>query len=346
MGSAGKLLPAAVSIVLALIILGPGTSLADGNRSLVQAVPPPDSTLPADKTVITERLSTTQVAGARLAPPHRDYGIDEDGDGLVETLIVEVAIEVFVADAYGIRGTLRDSTGSNYIAYWSVGQSLVEVGMRDLDLSYPGELIMQSGIDGPYLINDLALYQVPSFEDLDHGEHTTQAYLYTEFEVAATLVPPSAPRSLTALSRDTHVSLSWQSPEQNGTSQVDWYRIYRGTESEVLSLQETLWWEVVYIGNGMTNGATFAYNDTGLTNGVTYYYQVSACNHGWLVLEGPRSAEVSATPIADDPSPSEDDSSTGRLPPLLAALLVGGAVLASSVVGAVYVLGRRRRDKI
>jgi len=46
--------------------------------------------------------------------------------------------------------------------------------------------------------------------------------------------------------------------------------------------------------------------DTGLTNGVTYYYQVSAVNGAG---EGPRSAEVSATP-ATPPSPPEDLAAT------------------------------------
>lgn len=328
MGTVAKLLPVVVSVAMALMILDLRTSVVDGSQSLVQAVPPPDSVFSADKAGIIEGLSTAQVAGARLAPPHTDYGLDEDMDGLKEKLIVNVTIEVFVEDRYGVGGNLRDGTGSITIAYWSMWGAL-EVGLRKLCLLYPGESIMQSEIDGPYLIDDLTLYLESTFEALDHGEYTTRAYEYEEFEVAATFLPPSAPRSLIAVAGDAYVSLSWQPPQQNGTSPVQLYYVYRGTESGSLSLLTDVHWALEY-------------NDTGLANDCTYYYQVSARN---ILLEGPCSAEVSATPMADNLSPSEDDSSTGDSPLLAVALLVGGAVLATCVVGAVYVLRRRKRSR-
>ncbi|MFA5896389.1 MAG: fibronectin type III domain-containing protein [Thermoplasmata archaeon] len=100
-------------------------------------------------------------------------------------------------------------------------------------------------------------------------------------EASATPVSvPLAPQNLQATAGDTQVTLTWQAPSANGGSPITNYKIYRGTASGSLSLLTT-------VGNVLT------YTDTGLTNRQTYYYQVSAVN---AIGEGPKSAEVSATP--------------------------------------------------
>ncbi len=98
---------------------------------------------------------------------------------------------------------------------------------------------------------------------------------------------PSAPQNLEASAGDGEVSLSWDTPSDDGGSAITNYRIYRGTTSGNLDLLTT-------VGNVLT------YTDTGLTNGQTYYYRVSAVND---VGEGSRSNEVSATPEADTTVP-------------------------------------------
>jgi hypothetical protein len=59
-----------------------------------------------------------------------------------------------------------------------------------------------------------------------------------------------------------------------------------------------------------TVGSGLVYSDTGLTNGVTYYYQVSALNA--FLVEGPRSQEVSATPVTVPSEPRSLQATPGN----------------------------------
>ncbi|MEE9163792.1 MAG: PKD domain-containing protein [Thermoplasmata archaeon] len=83
---------------------------------------------------------------------------------------------------------------------------------------------------------------------------------------------------------DARVDLTWAPPSGDGGSAITGYNIHRGTSSG----------GEVFIA---TVGNVLAYTDTGLTNTKTFYYQVSAVN---AVGEGPRSNEVSATPMVPD----------------------------------------------
>jgi subtilisin len=109
--------------------------------------------------------------------------------------------------------------------------------------------------------------------------------------------PPSAP-VLTATAGDGTVNLSWTAPS-NGGSQITNYIVYRGTEADGATELTTL-------------GPVQVFSDSGLTNGTSYVYQVAAVN---AIGSGPRSNEVSATPIptpipTPTPSPSPTPSPT------------------------------------
>jgi parallel beta-helix repeat protein len=111
----------------------------------------------------------------------------------------------------------------------------------------------------------------------------------TSLEVSAT--PARTPFNVLnpeALGTDTLVNISWQPPSDNGGSAVTGYRIYKGTESGILTFLEEI-------------GNILYYEDTDVINGMTYYYQVSALN---TFGEGPRLMEVSATPAAIPGAPS------------------------------------------
>jgi len=119
-------------------------------------------------------------------------------------------------------------------------------------------------------------------------------------EVPATPTPtptvPSAPQNLQAVPGDTVVTLTWDPPSSTGNSAITNYRIFRGTASGSLSLHATV-------------GDVLTFADTGLTNSVTYYYQVSAVNG---VGEGPRSAEVAATPALLPSAPQNLQAMAGN----------------------------------
>lgn len=95
---------------------------------------------------------------------------------------------------------------------------------------------------------------------------------------------PSAP-TLTAVARPGRIDLSWAPPSTNGTDPVLGYKLYRGTASGLETFVTTL-------------GIVIWYIDTSVTVGTTYYYQVSAFSSAG---EGPRSNEVSATPLEATP---------------------------------------------
>jgi len=106
------------------------------------------------------------------------------------------------------------------------------------------------------------------------------------------LVNASAPLNLQAIAADGQVSLEWQPPATDGGSPITNYTVYRGTAPGGELFLATI-------------GNVTSHLDAGLTNGVTYYYQVAAVN---AVGEGPRAAEVSATPMPPPMPPSAPQS--------------------------------------
>jgi subtilisin len=98
--------------------------------------------------------------------------------------------------------------------------------------------------------------------------------------------PPSAATLTSATGGNGSVALVWSPPASDGGSPVTNYEIWRGptSGSEVLLLT--------------TVDAGTTYTDASVTNGQTYFYQVAAVNS---VGSGPRSNELSATPLASPP---------------------------------------------
>lgn len=115
-------------------------------------------------------------------------------------------------------------------------------------------------------------YQVSAVNALGEGPKSTEA--------SATPGTPTAPQALHARTTGAQVNLAWQPPVSQGSSPITNYRVYRGTSSGAESF-------LVEIGDSLT------YSDSDVSNGSTYFYQVSAVN---TAGEGPRGAEISATP--------------------------------------------------
>lgn len=149
--------------------------------------------------------------------------------------------------------------------------------------------------------------------DNTHGPNAGAAYA---LDLSSHPSLPSAPQGLHPTPGDRQVLLNWAAPASDGGSPITKYRVYRGTDSSVeLFLAET-------------ENASFS--DTGLPNGVRFYYQVSAVNS---MGEGPRSNEVSMTPVA----PVAPEGLPGWVP--YAALAV---VIAMAEIAAGLLWGRHR----
>ena len=112
----------------------------------------------------------------------------------------------------------------------------------------------------------------------------------------AAITKPGPPNGLTASPGDGKVTLSWKAPGSGGGTGISGYEIYRGTSPGGESGTPV---------NGSLVAGT-SYTVTGLTNGTPYYFTVAAVNKA--KLQGGKSGEASATPVAAGASTSASAS--------------------------------------
>lgn len=111
-----------------------------------------------------------------------------------------------------------------------------------------------------------------------------------EVIIESTLKAPSPPENLSVAPGDKIAYLRWQSPSNNGGSDITEFRIYRSLST----------------GNGALIASVsfdaFTYNDSNLTNGTAYYYYITAVNDNG---EGERSNQISVRPAMTSFTPTE-----------------------------------------
>ncbi|UCE73404.1 MAG: Ig-like domain-containing protein [Methanomassiliicoccales archaeon] len=117
-------------------------------------------------------------------PPHSDYGLDLDGDGLFDYLVVNVTVNVTVAGEYQVSGSLSEGEWIDSDS----NSTYLHVGIQTVELRFPGWLIRNLGENGPYII-DLDVYD--ERYSLDSDVHSTKSYTWDEFDTPpAELDPP------------------------------------------------------------------------------------------------------------------------------------------------------------
>src|SRR5207249_482872 len=89
---------------------------------------------------------------AYLVPPFADAGVDTNGNGRFDDLVVDVNLTVEQTDYYGLHGNLRELDVSASTSWRSYGP-----GSYSVQLLFDGIAINEKGIDGPYVV-DLTLY--------------------------------------------------------------------------------------------------------------------------------------------------------------------------------------------
>lgn len=129
---------------------------------------------------------TTRFLPAQFYPPHSDNGWDTNADGLYEYLVVDVSVNITMADYYEIGGTLRDSMfnfmGNEY--NWTY----LDVGIRTVELRFDGWQIYNHAVNGPYTVS-LSLYD-GSFALLGTDTYATNAYTWSQFQPSSSFYPP------------------------------------------------------------------------------------------------------------------------------------------------------------
>ena len=134
------------------------------------------------------RIGFTQAAvkstGAAFTDSYLEDVIDSDGDGLYNTLVIQMDISVIEAGSYRVLGTLTDGSGSP-VAEASTRTTLT-AGAHDILLQFDGRGIAQSGLDGPYELRDLTLFDLggttPVQADYRAIAYATSAYTYNQFQ--------------------------------------------------------------------------------------------------------------------------------------------------------------------
>ncbi len=125
-----------------------------------------------------------------LNPPHDDYGLDPDSDGLYNHLVVDLSLDASAGGQYRLNASLHDSShlifiaGTENVADLSTGSNIVP-------LYFSGTDIHDSGIDGPYNTT-IRLYDIYG-NFLQRGYHDTNQYNCINFqhEIPSDNTPPS-----------------------------------------------------------------------------------------------------------------------------------------------------------
>jgi len=131
----------------------------------------------ADETIFSVSHQTAALSGS-----YSDYPEDIDGDGRYDNLIIDIGLNVSGSSSFLLSGVLLDSDGGR-IATGAISTTL-SAGTHTVPLRFSGELILNSGVDGPYtlsrvILDDSSVVTVKLDEAYD--VHTTQSYDHNDF---------------------------------------------------------------------------------------------------------------------------------------------------------------------
>ena len=113
--------------------------------------------------VSTFTMVSRSYVAARLMPEATltgtifDHGVDTNGNGLHGYLEIDVEINVTVAGNFQVTVNGLWDQSRNYISVYNVSQGDLAVGIQYLNVSLPGPVIFNSGLN-PQTISDIALY--------------------------------------------------------------------------------------------------------------------------------------------------------------------------------------------
>jgi len=113
-----------------------------------------------------------------------DSGLDTNGDSKFEYLVISVQVDIIDAGFYGlsmwIPGLTDNSTGPIRVV------ADLTAGIHTIDLKCRGDFIVNSAMDGPYLVY-VSLFDgnFNPWKFFDSVSYTTHNYTYTEFQRSA-----------------------------------------------------------------------------------------------------------------------------------------------------------------
>jgi len=137
-----------------------------------------------------------------FGPVVADYGVDQDGDGRFDQLVLEIQVSVSQAGTYWIRGALAGGFAE------AIGSVYLEEGTHTVEFPFDGMNIYMSKVDGPYVLESLWATDVenPVLQDFAERElgyarpaYETSAYRFSDFGIrGATLSGQYRPSAIDA----------------------------------------------------------------------------------------------------------------------------------------------------
>ncbi|MEX2497685.1 MAG: choice-of-anchor X domain-containing protein [Wenzhouxiangellaceae bacterium] len=137
-------------------------------------------------------IATVSESSSRFDGAFADFGLDSNGNGLFNQLVVEAGVNITDAGLYRIFGVLTDDNDNLHHA--NVVTEL-DAGPNTISLGFDGEALFRNGVDGPFRLKQLSLSEehpdglniMPVDELID--AHSTGFYPFEAFEHAALLLP-------------------------------------------------------------------------------------------------------------------------------------------------------------
>jgi len=119
---------------------------------------------------------------AALTGTYSDYPEDANGNGMHEHLVVDVGIDVQQSGLFELSARLVD--GASDPVAWASEYRWLTVGLQDVGLRFDGQAILTNGVDGPYTVTDVYLFDKSGVAvKLDEASNvwTTAAYDHEMF---------------------------------------------------------------------------------------------------------------------------------------------------------------------
>lgn len=144
---------------------------------------PPEVVALAAHTTAAYAADAFRAGGGLVIETVADRGVDDDGDGLFESLAVDVTVDVEEAGSYSANGRLTEPGGEEI--QWRGTSEFLTAGENVLTLVYDGRLISGRAVDGPYLVESLTVYSDPTSPVTLRDPHVTALYTWQQFELGA-----------------------------------------------------------------------------------------------------------------------------------------------------------------
>lgn len=136
-------------------------------------------------------IATVSASSSSFSGDFSDFGLDTNGNGLFNELIVEAGINISDAGLFRIFGILSDENDN--LHYANVLTEL-NAGSQTVALKFDGEAIFRNGVDGPYVLHRISLseedtdgLQIMPVDEIEDA-HTTRFHPYQAFEHASILL--------------------------------------------------------------------------------------------------------------------------------------------------------------